>query len=147
MDELEEFLKNEPYYKILEGGKTTEQCNGDVVLFNATVFVDGQFNMLHQGDIEIGTLRVICRLIGKHKVYIFAESNEHKPMCGSFDLTALRPGAGMAKPFGKAEIPLEFADIIVTEDSVIAVWQVVDFIEKKLQVTGFQVLRKSPNNP
>jgi len=113
--DLETYLSWLPYYKKRKDGGTTEnpRCWGqEVVLFNATVFVDSPFNMVHQGDITVDTLIGIRKRLGKHSVYIFSEHNFHKPICGPWDLTALKP-TGMAKPFGKKEIHLDFADIII----------------------------------
>jgi len=136
-DDLELFLRALPYYKKIPEGGTTEEKPWirDIVLHNATVFVDSPYNMCHQGDITVATLKGIRERIGDHKVFIFWEHNPHKPICGPFDLTALRPNAGMARPFGDKKI-LEMADIILEGEECI----IKDpFLKKNCERAGFKV--------
>ena len=141
IDDLESYLRALPYYKPRPEGGTTEEkpWTRDIILHNATVFVDSPFNMCHQGDITVGTLRGIRKRIKDHKVFIFWEHNPYKPMCGPFDLTALNPNAGMAKPFGRAPVPLEVTDIILEGDKCII--NNIDFAGKKANCerAGFKV--------
>jgi hypothetical protein len=145
INDLELYLHALPYYKPRPEGGTTEQkpWSRDIVLHNATVFVDNPYNMCHQGDITVETLRDIRERIGKHKVYIFWEHNPHKPLCGPFDLTALNPTAGMARPFGKSMIILEMADIILEgkECTINNEWV---GLKKNCERAGFKVYIKPP---
>jgi len=116
--DLESFLRSLPYYKPRPEGGTTEEkpWSEDIVLHNVTVFVDSQYNMCHQGDITVDVLRGIRKRIKGHRVFLFWEHNPYKPICGPCDLTALNPFAEMAKPFGKRDVPLEMADMILEGD-------------------------------
>jgi hypothetical protein len=134
--DLVQWLHALPYYKPGNGKKENHTFHEDLVLFNATVFVDDPFTMPHQGDITTDTIRGIKSRLGQHTVYIFWEHNDCKPMCGPFDLTALNPMAGMAKPFGDRTIQLRMADIIIKGDRAIINENVNDLPFKK---AGFNV--------
>ena len=138
IDDLELFLRALPYYKKRPEGGTTEEkpWTRDIILHNATVFVDSAYNMCHQGDITVETLRGIKKRIGSHKVFIFWEHNPYKPVCAPFDLTALRPNAGMARPFGDKKIILEMADIILEGEECIVK---EPFLKENCERAGFKV--------
>jgi hypothetical protein len=88
-------------------------------LFNMTFFLGNQYEMVHQGDINSEVLKGIRKRISKikdKKLYIFREGSENLPICGPFDGTALRFDKGMAKPLGKENVGLEFADIVLESD-------------------------------
>jgi len=119
IEDLELHLQGLPYYKPcpdgIETSRTRPSCGTDTALHNATIFVDSPYNVPHQGDITIDTLREIKDRIGGHKVFIFAENNRNRPMSGPFDLTALRPMVGASRPWGKEKTKLENADIILED--------------------------------
>jgi len=121
IDDLELYLRALPYYKQRPEGGTTEEkpWTRDIILHNATVFVDSAYNMCHQGDVTVETLRGIKKRIGDHKVFIFWEHNRYKPICGPFDLTVLRQDAGIARPFGDEKMILEMADIVLEGEECI----------------------------
>jgi len=137
----EEYLRALPYYKPRPEGGTTEEkpWTKDIILHNATIFVDSPYNMCHQGDITVETLKGIRERIKDHKVFIFWEHNPNKPICGPFDLTALNLRAQMAKPFGKASVTLEMADIILEGDKCIINYRNLSGLKENCERAGFNV--------
>jgi len=88
----------------------------DQIMWNMTFFMDNKFEMVHQGDVNSGMLKGVRERIKGHNLYVFREHNPYKPICGPFDGTALRFDKGMAKPLGKENVPLYYADIVLKEN-------------------------------
>lgn len=105
-EDLEEWLSSHSW----ELRNSTDQ---PTIMFNLTYFLDSEYNMVHQGDLNVEMLSGIRDRIGSHTVYIFKEHSEYRPMCGVLDGTALRPNSGLAKPLGNKAILLKYSDIVL----------------------------------
>jgi hypothetical protein len=117
--DLREYMDSFPW-ALRESGIDIGGPNNLTILFNMTFFIGSKYDIGHQGDINlemIGGIRERMEsLKDEEKIYLFSEHNPEKPICGPFDGTSLPFNKGMARPFGKEDIPLDRADIILEQN-------------------------------